>query len=121
MSYPIQDWSKPSWSGTGTQFAQDTRLNMQVIRDAVIMSGGFYGWDMVASGGTADKPAQFIYTMGTEQVKADVTWGVSGGANGSPVVVAYSYSPDNGTTWAAIKTKTINYDTSGNVTGTIWS
>ena len=121
MSYPIQNWSKPSWSGTGTQFAQDTRFNMQVIRDAVIMSGGFYGWDMTARGGTTDKPARFTYAMGTERVKADVTWSVGGWARGGPVRVDYSYSPDYGATWVAIKTKTINYNSSGHVTGTHWS
>jgi hypothetical protein len=76
---------------------------------------------MAASGGTADQPATITYSKGTERVKADLTWGTAGGEAGSVTVAAYSYSSNSGTSWDTIGTKTVVYDSAGNVVSTNWS
>ena len=100
----------------GTAFAQSTRDNLRTIRDAVVMGGGFYGWNMAATGGTASEPALLTYSKGTERVKAALTW-----SSGNVTVAVYSYSINSGGAWGVIGTKTITFDGSGNVTATTWS
>lgn len=122
MTYTAFDAAKPDASSqNGTQFAQSTRDNLKAVRDAVIAGGGFYGWALTISGGTADQPTTFVWSLSTERVKAVLTWGTSGGEAGNPTQVVYSYSSDSGSTYATIKTKTNTYDSSGNLTATSWS
>jgi hypothetical protein len=122
MAYAQFDPTKPdAATQNGTAFAQSARDNLKVIRDAAIMGGGFYGWNMAASGGTADQPATITYSKGSERVRAALTWGTAGGQAGSVTVAVYSYSSNSGTSWDAIGTKTITYDSTGNVTSTSWS
>lgn len=122
MTYTAFDPLKPDASTqNGTQFAQSTRDNLRTIRDAVIMGGGFYGWNMAAAGGTAEQPATITYSKGTERVRATLTWGSTGGEAGNVTVAVYAYSSNSGTDYDTIGTNTIAYDGSGNVTATTWS
>ena len=126
MTYTAFDPALPDASSqNGTQFAQATRDNMKALRDASIMGGGFFGWPCAISGGTAERPTTFVYGTtplnGVERVKAVVTWGTSGGEDGNPTQVVYSYSSDSGSSYSTIKTKTITYDSAANVTATSWS
>ena len=117
MPYTAFDPTKPdAATQNGTQFAQSARDNMRAIRDAVVMGGGFYGWNMAATGGTASEPATLTYSKGTELVKADLTW-----SSGNVTVAVYSYSSNSGGAYDTIGTKTITYDGSGNVTSTNWT
>ena len=126
MAYTPFDPSKPDPSSqNGTQFGQSIVNNLKALRDACIMGGGFFGWPLAVSGGTAEQPTTFTYgnttLNGTERVRAVVTWGTAGGEAGNPTQVVYSYSNTSGSSWDTIKTKTITYDSSGNVTATSWS
>jgi hypothetical protein len=122
MAYVLFDPTTPDATAqTLTQMGQSERNNLKAVRDACIMGGGFYGFSLAVSGGTADQPALLTYTKGTEQIKAALTWGTTGGASGSVTVAVYSYSADSGSTWATIGTKTITYDANANVTSTAWS
>lgn len=122
MPYTVFDSSKPDATAqTLTQMGQSERNNFMAIRDAVIMGGGFYGWNMAAAGGTASQPATLTYSSGTERVRASLTWGTTGGAAGSVTQAVYAYSSNSGTDYDTIGTKTITYDGSGNVTATTWS
>jgi hypothetical protein len=122
MPYTAFDATKPdATTQNGTQFAQSARDNLKAIRDAALMGGGFFGWPLAISGGTAEQPTTFIYSSGTERVRAVITWGTTGGATGNPQTVVYSYSSNSGGAYDTIGTKTITYDASGNVTATSWS
>lgn len=121
MAYVPFDTAEPDPSTESiTEFGTATRANFAALRDAVIM-GTVAGWDMTPSGGTAEEPGTLTYDKSTERVKAVITWGSSGGEDGNPTQVVYSYSSNSGTDYDTIGTLTISYDTSGNVTGTAWS
>lgn len=122
MAYTAFDSTKPdATEQTLTQMGQSERDNFLAIRDAVIMGGGFYGWNMAAAGGTASQPATLTYSKSTERVRATLTWGTSGGEAGSVTQAVYAYSSNSGTDYDTIGTKTITYDGNGNVTATTWS
>jgi hypothetical protein len=122
MTYTAFTASKPDPAAdNGTQAFDYTRKNLLAIRDAAIMGGGFYGWPLAISGGTAEQPTTFTYSSGTERVKAVITWGSTGGATGNPQTVVYSYSSNSGGAYDTIGTKTVTYDSNGNVTATSWA
>lgn len=117
MAYTIHDSTKPdAATQNGTAIMGSIRFNENALRDACIMGGGFPGFNMVASGGTAAEPALLTYSKGTERIKAALTW-----ASGNVTVAVYSYSANSGTLYETIGTKTITYDGSSNVTATTWS
>jgi hypothetical protein len=83
---------------------------------------------MTPSGGTAEEPAQIIYeksrTGDREAVRLTVTWGTTGGEDGSPTTIVYAYAPDYPTLaggWDTIGTATMTYDANGNMTDLQWS
>lgn len=118
MAYPVFDTSKPDPATQGiAAFGQSARDNIQTVRDACILGGGFPGWSMAASGGTASQPSLLTYSKGVERVKSALTWD----GNGNVSVAVYSYSADSGTTYLTIGTKTTIYDANQNVTSTTWS
>lgn len=122
MAYTPFDPTKPdAATQNGTQFAASARTNMAALRDACILGGGFPGFNLAVSGGTADQPALLTYSSGTERVKAALTWGTTGGEAGNVTVAVYSYSSNSGGSYDTIKTKTVTYDGSGYVTATTWS
>lgn len=122
MAYTLFNGALPNGaSQTGTQFGQSARDNLNALRDACIMGGGFFGFALTVSGGTASQPALMTYSKGTERVKAALTWGTAGGEAGNVTVAVYSYSSDSGVAYSTIGTKTVTYDSSANVTATTWS
>lgn len=125
MAYTVFDPALPNGGApanqNGTQVLQSARDNLKAVRDAAIMGGGFYGWNMAAAGGTAAQPATITFSKGTERVRAELTWGTTGGEAGSVTVAVYAYSSNSGTDYDTIGTNTITYDASGYVTATTWS
>ena len=122
MAYTPFDPTKPDASTqNGTAFAGSARDNLKAIRDAAIMGGGSYGWNMALSGGTASQPAVLTYSKSTERVRASLTWGTTGGEDGNVTVALYEYSSNSGSSYDTIGTKTVTYDASANVTATTWS
>ena len=121
MAYTPYDSSKPDpTSQNGTAIMDSIRKNLNAMRDAVVM-GSFAGFNMAATGGTADQPALLTYSKGTERVKAALTWGTTGGEANNCTVAVYSYSSNSGGAYDVIATCTITYDGSGYVTATTWS
>lgn len=117
MAYVQFDATKPNGAtANGTTVLSELRDNMEALRDAVVMGGGFFGWAMAATGGTAEEPTTLTYSKGTERVRATLTW-----SSGKVTQAVYSYSANSGGSYDTIGTKTITYDGSDNVTGTSWS
>jgi hypothetical protein len=79
------------------------------------------GWEMTPAGGTAEQPAVLTYTNGALRIKAVLTWGTSGGEDGNVTRAVYSWSQDSGTTYTALGTETITYDSDSNVVSVTWS
>jgi hypothetical protein len=123
MAYIPFEADTPVITDTGAEVIDDTRLNLMALRDAVV-AGVLKGWDMAATGGTAEEPTQILYSHNTttEALKLVVTWGTSGGEDGNPKTVVYSYSNDDfGGSDEAMGTWTGTYDASGNLTAETWS
>ncbi len=117
MPYTAFDQTKPdAATQNGTAFGTSTRSNLNAIRDACIMGGGFPGWNMSKSGGSASEPAQIIYAKGTERVRASLTW-----AGGLVTQSVYAYSANSGGLYETIGTVTLTWDGSNNLTSTTWS
>ena len=117
MAYvPFVD-SKPVATDTGLDVIDDIRENLMAMRDAVVI-GMMAGWSYAPTVGTgsASQPQYYIYSKGTERLRATVTWGTSGGANGNPTQVVWEYSSNSGSTYDSIDTRSITYDADGNVT-----
>lgn len=122
MAYLQYDETKPDATAqTLEQMGVSERGNMNALRDACIMGGGFVGFNLAVSGGTAEEPALLTYSSGTERVKIALTWGTVGGEDGNVTVAVYSYSSNSGGSYDTIGTKTITYDADSNVTATTWS
>lgn len=122
MTYSLFDPTKPdAATQNGTSFAASTRTNGSALRDACILGGGFPGFDLAVSGGTASQPTQMLYSNGAERIRATLTWGTAGGEAGNVTVAVYDYSSDSGANYSTIGTKTVTYDGSANVTATTWS
>lgn len=105
----------------GTAVLQSVRDNLNALRDACVMAGGFAGWNQTPSGGTEAQPAQVLSSKLTERVKALITWGTTGGEAGSPTVFVFSYSSDSGTNYSTVGTLTIAYTANGYFNGSTWS
>lgn len=128
MAYTTLDETKPDPAvDNGTNAFDNTRTNMLALRDAVI-GGTFPGWNLSVSGGTAEQPQYYTYSKGTERVRATLTWGTAGGADGNVLSIVYEYSSNSGTNYAVMGDTgyplgklTISYDPDANVTGTTWS
>ena len=116
MAYTAYNESYPDGTRTGPQTVSDIKANLLAMRDACVMGGGFFGWAMAATGGTAEEPATLTYSKGTERVRVTLTW-----TSGKVTSAVYAYSANSGTSYDTIGTKTITYDGSDNVTGTSWA
>lgn len=116
---------KPVIADDGDEVLNYTRENLMALRDAIVM-GVFVDWDMTvtAGTGTAAEPQYILWRSGqdagTDRVRATITWGSAGGADGNPTVILYQFSV-NGSVWDTIGTLTISYDVDANVTATDWS
>ena len=122
MTYAAFDPAKPDASSQNiTQFAQSARDNAKAIRDACILGGGFPGWALAISGGTAEQPTTFVYSKSSERVRATLTWGTVGGEAGNPTSTLFEYSSNSGSSYDPIGTKTNTFDGSGNLTAVAWS
>lgn len=119
MPYTHYNYLQPNPTNTGTQLCDNTRLNQQAIRDA-IFAGYMPGWSMRTSGPNPAEPDSILYVgqegIGPEQVRVDLVWGTTGGADGNVIQADMVYSSDNGVNFDPVSTWFIAYDQDGNVT-----
>lgn len=75
MPYTLFDGAKPNGATqNGTQFGQSARDNFNALRDACIMGGGFYGFNLNCTGGSGT--AQISGTTMTVTALASGTYGI---------------------------------------------
>jgi hypothetical protein len=123
MAYVPFEADKPVIADDGDVVINNTRENLMALRDAVV-AGALKGWDMAATGGTADEPTQILYSKNnnTEAIKLTITWGTTGGEDGNPKTVVFAYSNDDfGASNEAMGTWTGTYAAGGALTAETWS
>jgi len=113
---------KPDIADDGDVVINNTRENLMALRDAIVM-GALVSWDLATADitGPAAEPTQLVYKRSTEWIRLVITWGTTGGDDGQPLTVAYSYSANSGTLYHVIGTLTNTYDASGNLRSALWS
>lgn len=122
MAYtPFAD-NKPVASDNGLQVIDDARINLMAMRDAVSM-GAMPGWaySKTDGAGSAEQPQYIMWSKGTERLRATLTWGTTGGADGNVTASVWQYSSNSGSSWDIIGTESITYDASGNVVSSSWT
>ena len=112
----------PDITDDGDVVINNTRENLMALRDAIV-NGALVDWDLATADitGPADEPTQLVYKKSTEWMKLVITWGTSGGDDGNPLTVVYSYSANSGGLYDAIGTLTNTYDSSGNLRSALWT
>jgi len=117
MAYTQYNPAKPDpTADNGTNAFNNTRFNLNAIRDGVIMNN-MPGWNVTPSGTDLSQPTLVTYNKVNESIKADVTWNV----NGVVTKIIYSYKALPGDPWSTVGTITITYDANQNFTGLTWS
>ena len=117
--------NKPVISDDGDDVINDTRQNLMAVRDGVVM-GKFLDWNMTVTvgGGSAEEPDSIEWRdgqgSGTDRLRATITWGSAGGADGNPTVILWEFSV-NGSVYDTLGTETITYDANSNITGKTWA
>lgn len=127
MVYTKFNNGKPDIADNGATVIDNTRDNLEALRDAIV-AGALVDWnmDINVGVGSAAEPDEIIYKNGTQWIRLDITWGTSGGADGSPTVIVYDYSANSGVLYETIGTATMTYDntagpTFGALTDITWS
>lgn len=121
MAYASFDHTKPDGATqNGAQVLQSIRDNSRALLDQVV--GGFaVGWAATPSGGTAARPAEWLFAKGADRLRITQTWGTTGGSTGRLVQAVYARSYNAGSTWEPMGTQTLNYTAGGEFAGDIWS
>ena len=135
MAYTDFTITAPAATQTPGAALTSARENLLAMRDALIGGAGLFpGWNCQAqnANGTSPptdptKPAQYLWSKGTERIKMALTWGTTGGAADQVTRVVISYSADSGATYDIIKGDTSGgyydstYDSEGNWISGAWS
>ena len=106
---------------SGVATLVSTYVNYEVSGTGIIQDGHYLSWAFTRSGGTAEQPAEVVYSEGAQRVRVTLTWGTSGGGDGNVISAVYEYSDNSGVSYSPEGTKTISYDAAGNVVSTTWS
>lgn len=85
------------------------RTNTAALRDMIVAGGMPYGWDMSLEGADPAKPDAYLFTFGTERIRAACTWGTTGGAANNVTKAAFYYSSDSGVSYVPLKDPNDNY------------
>lgn len=120
--------NKPDIADAGQDVIDDSRENLEALRDAIMM-GKIFDWDMTvtAGGGSASEPDEIAWRYqgtGDLEVRATITWGTAGGSDGNPVTIVYAFTGNRtaGTpTYDTIGTLTNTYDVNGEITSNSWT
>lgn len=117
-SYTAFNTAQPAGSQTGPNFATSANANDLALWYYVVMGQGD-GWALSTSGGTAEEPAQLIWSNGVQRVRASITWGTTGGQDGNPTAITWAVSQDSGANYATVgSAATLTYDANGYMTST---
>lgn len=125
MPYTAYDKTKPVTSpDTRQQSIDSIRNNLNALRDMLVAGVPVSGWNYSVSGGTAEQPQYMFYKNGVEWIRATLTWGTTGGADGNVTIMQLHYSGNSGGAYDALtpySTITYAYDSNANLVTTTWS
>ncbi|MFT5766728.1 MAG: hypothetical protein ACI9DH_000547 [Halioglobus sp.] len=122
MAYLAFENDVPVSSDNGNDVIDDIRKNLMAMRDAVQM-GAVASWNYSKTDGTgtAEQPQYIFYKNGTDWLRATLTWGTTGGADGNVSVALWEFSSNSGGAYDSMGTETIAFDVDANVVSTTWS
>lgn len=128
MAYTKYQVNVPDITDSGQDVIDDARENLEALRDAVV-AGIFPDWDMSVTAGTgsASEPQRIEWRKdgtGVLAIRAEITWGTSGGSDGNPTSVEYEFTGNrtaSSPTWETMGTVSYTYDSDGNVTASSWA
>ncbi|MBV2138586.1 MAG: hypothetical protein KUF79_17400 [Candidatus Thiodiazotropha sp. (ex Ctena orbiculata)] len=135
MAYEVFDQELPDpLTEAGTLAFDSSRKNLLAVRDAIIATGFFPGWDveMQDSDGspttTPDQPDQLVASKGVERIRLVFTWGTVGGEDGNITVIVAEYSSNSGVLYEPMGSTgypngmmSISYDADGYYLSHTWS
>jgi hypothetical protein len=137
MAYSPYKLAYPDIARTRQQVVDETRVNLVALRHAIISGGLVQGWAYRPVNGTAEQPLLLYFFVSGQSrvVRINLTWGTTGGEAGNVTKAAFYYADNessgtfptttNGTydpmaDENGLYVVTISYDSSGNVTQTVW-
>jgi hypothetical protein len=120
MAYEEFDITTPVATQTAVSAMDSSRKNLNALRDAVV-TGTFKGWAFTNLGPDKSVPVSTLHSKGTERLRTEINYGSTGGADGLPNEVTYTYSSDGGSSYATVGVQTISYTASSDVNTTSWS
>lgn len=126
MAYTPIDIAKPTTAQTRQAGIDAIRTNTAGLLDLLVINGSVPGFDESRSGGTAAQPAVFYWKNALTWLRADTTWGTTGGAAKKVTKEAYYFSIDGGATWDPLTNldgkyvATTTYDSNGYWVDTTW-
>jgi len=85
------------------------------------VSGSMIGWDKEVLGSDLSKPDGILYTNANEAIKIEYIYNTSGAAIDKINTATYFSSVDTGANYNRYAQETYSYNTSGLLTGTVWS
>jgi len=126
MAYTQFADNKPVDTDNGPTVVDNTRDNLMALRDMVV-TGAMPGWDFSedhTNSGDSSQPDYLLWSKNdssTEAIKAVLTWGTSGGADGNVTTAVYHYSTDDfSSSDETIGTEDITYYDDGSVKTMVW-
>lgn len=120
MAYTKFANNKPDIADDGTAVVDNTRDNLEALRDNIV-TGVMPDWPLDTVTGPSDEPTELIWKNGVLWLRAQITWGSAGGADGNPTSITYSFSGNSGGAYDTIATLTLSYNTGGDCTGSSWA
>lgn len=115
----------PLITDTGGEQITDIRNNLEALRDAIV-AGTLVDWEQTdvtttKGTGTDAEPDELIWKKGTEWIRAQITWGTTGGQDGNPTQIIYAYSSNSGGAYDTIGTMALAYTAAGILQSTTWT
>jgi hypothetical protein len=126
MPYTALNVTVPTVAQTRQAAVDAMRTNIAALRDSIVATGCAQGFNYSVAGGTAEQPAQLFYKRGAEWIRADLTWGATGGELGNVTKAAFYYSSNSGGAYdpmadaSGYYVVTVAYDANANPTTSTW-
>ena len=121
MAYIPFDASSPDGATqNGAAVTSVIRTNQAALRDGLVTLT-FRGWSLNVNGADKTAPSAWVYSKGSESIKALPTYLTTGVASGMISRMLYTYSSDGFVSEVTIGAKNLSYDASAIFVSSYWS
>lgn len=121
MAYSGFQATKPDGADTGPNVVDDANRNDKALRDAIVaLMFDDFEFSISAGTGSTRRPQYMFWKNGSggsaPWIRAEITWGSSGGEKYNPTGIVWSYSGDGGGAYDTIATQALTFDSNGDLT-----